>query len=144
MDQSNDVAPGNNNKTAILPRQDPNGAVGNNNEMRTPPTLVTGDEGNSNVSSSYSDLIMEIGSHTVTVKGNARIEAVESSLRTLDNGIFACTICRYMSQEKVNTIAHIGYIHKAQPGRKYKSDCLDSCRPWEQQTEHHDPQPSST
>ena len=104
MEQDNDVTPGNNNDTAVPPRQDPNVVVGNSNEVMTPPTPVTGnttdDEGNSKISSSYNDLVMNVGSCIVTVKGNARLEAVESSLETLDNGIFTCTICGYMSQEK--------------------------------------------
>ena len=97
MSQVEDMAPGNNNDTAVLPRQDPNEAVGYNNEMRTPSTLAMGDEGNLKVSSSYSDLIVDIGSRTVTIKGNARIEAVESCIKALDNKIFTCTICGYMS-----------------------------------------------
>ena len=82
----------------------------------TIPTPVTEnidhDEGTSEVSSSYSNVVLDVGSHTVTVKGNARIEAIESNIETID-GISTCTICGYMSQEKVNIVAHIAYIHKS-------------------------------
>ena len=130
-----------------MTRQDPNAVVMNNDEVMTTPTPVTeninDDEGTSEVSSSYSDVVFDVGSHTVTVKGNARIEAVESNIEALDR-IFTCTICGYMSQEKVNIVAYIAYIHKSQPCDTCGSDCFNSCRPWNRPKEHQEPQPTST
>ena len=98
-----------------------------------------GSEGNIRVSSSYSDLIVNIDVHIVTIKGSARIEVVVSCIETIDN-IFSCNICRFASQEKVNTVAHVVYIHRPQPETADMLTHQNDCRP----SGSYDLQPSST
>ena len=65
--QVGDTAPEGNHDTAVINIQDPSDAGGNSNKSGAPLTPTMGSEGDIRVSSSYSDLTIDLNGHTVVV-----------------------------------------------------------------------------
>ena len=98
MRQDPGGTPGDNDDTAVptIPPmeyigQDPSEIIGDDDDVLTPPVPAiehtTGHEDTPQISSSYNDLVINVDNRIITAKGNARLNAIESSLDKLDNGI---------------------------------------------------------
>ena len=78
------------------------------------------------ISSSYSDVILEIGGENVVVKGTWRTELINAHIVNMGNNRFRCNYCEFISHNRVNTFAHIGYIHLSSPYEACSNMCFQT------------------
>ena len=79
------------------------------------------------ISSSYSDIVLEIGGETIVVKGTRRTELIISHMINLGNDRFSCNYCNFESHDQVNVFTHIGYIHHSSPCKTCGHMCFQTC-----------------
>ena len=79
------------------------------------------------ISSSYSDVTLEIGGETFVVKGTWRTELITAHMVSLGNNRFMCNYCEFESHNRVKTFAHIGYIHLSSLCETCGHMCFQTC-----------------
>ena len=93
----------------------------------TSPMRVDTVSNDSTVSSSYSNLVIDVGGEIITVRGSKRTEKVTSLLRILETGRYSCQVYGEESQDRTNIVVHIGFIHDAPPYESCRNKCFDTC-----------------
>ena len=61
------------------------------------------------------------------VKGTGRTELITAHMVDLGNNRFRCNYCEFISHNRVNTFAHIGYIHLSSPCEACGNMCFQTC-----------------